>query len=306
MKFGQIASVAVLLAGASLSRADFTVTATQGPSADGMDRYDIVAVNNGNGTGTLLKAMEYFYAGTKAFFEVLDTPDNGSPTDGVPDTVNTFSTTRSRIRVGTTPNGAVVFGSPTLGFTQPNPYLNGISYFEGAMAATTTTPASGAGFEVARLYVASGGHGTLRGKLGGNTGLALPFSVSFGPTFNNPHSPTISPIGLVAGQVLPNGDVAFSANAQVSDLDASDELSLTLALLGGVNDVHITGGGSGTQQFNLSGTILKSNFVPGFEIKLVADDGQGGTGNGSFRVVVPEPTCMFGLLGGLSLIRRSR
>lgn len=305
MKFNLLAFVAASTAAVSVSMADFTVTATQGPSADGMDRYDVVAVNNGNGSGSLLKAMEYFYAGTKAFFEVLDTPDDNGVSDGVPDTVNMHSSIRTRVRVSPSALDGVLVAAPTTGFMQPNPYRNGISYFEGAIATTANVAASGSGFEIARIYVANGGGGRFYGKVGGDLGQSQAFSVNFGPSLGNAHLPTMSTVGDVEGQIVPGG-VSFSFGVTVSDEDASDELSVTLGALGGLNNVQVVGGGAGTQMFQVSGFIVNSNVQPRFQMRLVADDGRGGTTAQNVFVVVPEPASCLVLCAGLLATGRRR
>ena len=96
----------------------------------------------------------------------------------------------------------------------------------------------------------------------------------------------------------------FSLNVSVSAEYAGDTLALALSLLGGVNDVVIAGGGTGTQVFDVSGTIIATNYRPGYEMSVVADDGQGGTAKQAFRGFVPEPASI--MLFSFGLLRRRR
>ena len=293
----------------SSSFAGFTVTATKVAVA-GFDRYDVVAVNDGVGTGTQVKGLEYFYNGAPAAFEVTDTTDTvGGDPDGINDTVNLLSTTRTRLRVSTTGANNVFVGvSPSNGFAQPNPYDGGASQFSGAIANTGTTQASGAGFQIARIFLPTGGSGVLSGNLGGDLGLKVPFLAVLGGVQNV--APVIVPpsqtVNVVFGAIVSSG-APFSANVTVTDANATDVLSLALGALPAGVTASVSGAtGVSPRSFTISGVVDYSNNGTDVVIPLLASDGQGGTGTGTITLhVTPEPASL-GLVGLSSLLMGRR
>lgn len=305
-----IASCAI----ANSAEAGFTVTAAK-IVVGGFNRFDIVAVNTGGDTGTQIKGLEYFYSGSPAFFQVDDTTDAaGGDPDGIPDTVNLLSTSRTRIRVSATAANNVFVGvSPTNSFAQPNPYEGGITAFQGAIANTGVTQASGSGFQIARIFIpqSAGFNWVFSGNLGGDIGSKVPFSVNLtdGP---GPEAPVISPVppvNVLFGQVVTNG-APFSANVTVTSSSATDILTLSLGSLpAAVQNVQITpASGPSPQVFTVSGIVDYAANGTDVVIPIVAGYMTGGpTSVGSITLhVTPEPTSVAIFTALLALRRRRK
>lgn len=298
----------------SSSFAGFTVTATLGATVDGLDRWDVVAVNTGGDTGVQIKGLEYFYAGSPAAFQVDDVTDSGGgDPNGVADTVNLLSTSRTRIRVSATAANNVFVGvSPSNEFAEPNPYAAGAAAFQGAIANTGTTNASGAGFQVARIFIPAGGSGVFSGNIGGDIGSKVGYSVTLGggpggndPVIVNDGASTTATFG----QIVTNG-APFSIVIQGTDADAGDILSLAVgALPAGVSNVTVSPATSGSPaNFTVSGTVDYSLNGTTVNVPITLTSTQGTADTGSFNiVVVPEPTSLAALgLSGLLLGRRRK
>lgn len=282
---------------ASASFAGFYVTYSRVVSGE-FDRYDIVAVNTGGSTGTQIKSLEYVYSGSPAFFQVDDTTDpSGGDPDGIGDTVNLLSTSRTRIRVNTRALDNVFAGvSPTNGVAQPNPYELGVTSFSGTITNTGTTQATGAGFQIARLFLPRNANSaSFSGNIRGDMGEKVPFVAGQGPPPNIP--PVISPVppvNIVFGQIV-SGGTAFSASATVTDVNPADVLSLALGSLpstvSGVTLIGTTG--TSPRTFAVSGIVSYAANGTDVVIPLVASDGTGQTASGSITLhVTPEPGWM--------------
>ncbi len=292
----------------SSSFAGFTVTATAAAPASGLVRWSIVAINDGVGTGTQVKGLEYLYNGAPAAFEVTDTTDPlGGDPDGIPDLANLLSASRTRIRVNLTASANTFVGVvPDAGPVQPNLYAGGAATFRGAIANTGTTQASGAGFEIARIYLPTGQSGVFSGNLGGDQGAKVPFAVTLGGVVNV--APVLVPptqtVPVVFGAIVSNG-APFTANVTVTDADTSDILSLALgALPSSVSGVTVTGAtGTSPRTFTVSGTVSYSANNSLVTIPIIGSDGAGGhTTNGSIILAVtPEPASL-GLVGLSTLL----
>ncbi len=315
MKIKPIVRAAALAAGASSAFAGFTVTATHVGSANGLDQYRYFAVNTGGDTGTQIKGLEYRYTGSPAAFEVSDTTDPfGGDPDGIPDTANLLSATRTRIRVSTTASNNTFVGvTPDAGPVQPNAYASGVTAFSGAIANTGTTQASGVGFEIARIYVPVGTTGVFSGNIGGDLGTKVPFSVILGCRCSPTAPPVISPpsqiVSVVFGQFVANG-APFSASVTVTDTDAVDILSLSVgALPASVSNVTITGAtGTSPRTFILSGTVSYAANGTDVVIPLIATDTPGGhiTTGSIILHVTPEPVLIVSFSGAGALASRRR
>lgn len=291
--------------GASSAFAGFTVTKTLASVAGGFERYDIVAVNSSGDTGTQIKSLEfsyYSYASAAAAFQVDDVTDpKGGDPDGIPDTVNLLSQSRTRVRVSTTiANNQFSNVNPTSGYSQPNPYAAGAQRFSGTVVNAGTTQATGVGFQIARIYFPIGGIGVFGGKLQGETGPAVPFSIVLSnyfdlflaPIISNNNASTTADFGLGGGNVAP-----FSIQIEVTDPDSMYFGFQLGALPAGLSDVTFTADRSpyratytisGYADTSLRGTTVSVPF-------LVEDSSPFGPAqtHGTFFVhVTPEPFAM--------------
>lgn len=304
--FAAIAGIAL----ASESFAGFTVTATRNFIGGGFDRWDIVAINNGGDTGTQIKGLEYFYQGAPVAFEVFDADENG-----VNDTVNLSSTSRTRIRVAVAPSSNVYVGlNPAGQGVEPNPYENGLTAFSGAIANTGTTFATGTGFQIARLFVPSGsGVMQFSGNIGGDVGSKVPFSVNLcrcQPVTNNPVLVNNNAsTNVVFGQIV-SGGAAFSVQIQATDQDAGDVLALVVgALPAGISNITVAPATSGSPaNFTISGLVDYSLNGQTIVVPITINS-TSGRASGQFQIVVtPEPGAIVavGLVGVNLASRRGR
>lgn len=295
---------------ASSSFAGFTVTAAAPVTASGFDRYDITAVNTGGDTGTQIKGLEYFYAGAPAAFQVDDTTDPvGGDPDGIADTVNLLSTSRTRIRVSTTGANNVFVGvQPDNSAVQPNPYAAGAAAFQGAIANTGTTQASGAGFQIARIFIPTGTSGVFSGNLGGDIGSKVPFSVNLvsGVVVNT--APVITPanqtVNVVFGAIVSSG-APFSATVSITDAETAFTTAVG-TLPAGVSGVTITPAGG--NNFTIAGTVDYSVNLTDVVVPFSATDAGSPalTSNGSITLhVTPEPASL-SLIGLSSMLMGRR
>ncbi len=293
---------------ASSSFAGFTVTATLFGTASGLDQYRIVAVNTGGDTGVQVKGLEYNYAGAPAAFEVTDTTDpSGGDPDGIPDLANLLSATRTRIRVSATASNNTFVGvTPDAGPVQPNAYAAGRTSFSGAIANTGTTNASGAGFEISRIFLPAGQSGVFSGNIGGDLGTKVPFSVNLvsgGGNLPPVLNPATQTVNVVFGQIVTNG-ANFTATVQVTDPNVADTLTLAFGtpIPGSVSNLQIAGAtGTSPRTFTVSGTVNYSANGTDVVIPIVANDGAATT-NGSITLhVTPEPASL-GLIGLSTLL----
>jgi len=227
--------------------------------------------------------------------------------NGVPDTVNLVSASRTRIRVSTNAANNVFVGvDPTNGFAEPNPYLAGRTAFQGAIANTGTTNASGAGFQIARIFIPTGGTGVLSGNIGGDIGSKVGFSVQLGgptggvaPVIN---SITPNPVNVVFGQIVSNG-APFSTTVNATDADG-DLAGLAVSANPNVTGVTITPGAGGN--FTVSGTVNYAANNTDIVLGVTATDAAGHTSASSNLTlhVTPEPASL-SLIGLSTLLRSS-
>jgi hypothetical protein len=272
MSNGKTSAVGMMLAAclalpASSTWAGFAVTTT--PTAvvvngTPLDRYDIVAINTGGDTGTQVKGLEYYYSGTRAFFEVEDETDatgEGGP-DHIPDTANLISSTLTRVRVANSLASNVYVGaSPDFGPTQWNPYMVGLKQFHGAIANTGQTQATGAGYQIARIFTLRGGYGAFSGNLGGDMGSKVPFGLYYGPSASPGPIPVLGsnleePIVAVFGSDAAAG-APFSVTIDVNVPDPNGTYTLATTPIPGINDVSVTSSGIGStaRQYTITGTV---------------------------------------------------
>ncbi len=314
MRFQSIVLAVATATCASSSFAGFTVTSTLFNTANGLDQWRVVAVNTGGNTGTQVKGLEYNYSGSPVAFEVTDTTDAtgaGDP-DGIPDLTNLLSATRTRVRMSATASNNTFVGvTPDAGPVQPNAYANGAAAFSGAIANTGTTQASGAGFEIARIYVPTGTSGVFSGNIGGDVGTKSPFLVNIGGFTDYAiqiRSITPNPVPVVFGPIVSNG-ASFSTTVVVDGVPDGANTFLTFGQsISGVHDLSVTGGGSQSRTFVVSGIVdyalngldVPISFVahcPGIFIPEA---------NGTFTLhVTPEPAAL-GLIFVAPVLRRRR
>ncbi len=195
-----VIAMALVASSGSSSFALFNLTATLAAASPGLEQWRIQAINTGGETGTQVRGLVFNYAGSRAAFEVNDwtNPLGGLP-DGIGDTANLLSSTRTRVRLSTVaPNNQFFDFTPDPGPVQPNAYDAGVAAFSGTITNTGTTQASGAGFEIARFYIPTGGSFVFSGFIGGEIGQKQAFSVQVGPIAPEPTS-----LGLIlAGAAL--------------------------------------------------------------------------------------------------------
>jgi hypothetical protein len=176
----------------------FTISFS-GVDVGGRHRVDMFVRNTGGANGTQIKGFTATFTNTgsiKTYWKVDDTDvdGDGNPApDGNPDTVDLFNSTNagntSNLRVSTTGTnntyvGVTADGVPNAGgMIQPNnPWADGTSTFGLAIANTGTTQASsGSGFRIARLFLddVGGPMFTVAGQVGGDTGPAVPFNLTY-------------------------------------------------------------------------------------------------------------------------------
>lgn len=300
---------------ASKAWAGFTVTATSGGTFtfDGvpMDRYDITVVNTGGDTGTQVKGLEYFYSGSRVYFEVNDTVDEGGgDPDGIPDTVNLLSTSRTRVRVSANAANNVFVGvTPTNGFAQFSPYMPGVKQFSGAIANTGVTQATGAGFQIARLFLIHGGVASFSGNIGGDIGAKVPFS-----TFTTPPTLRVESVtpetAITSVGSEPGSRGAFEVMVRVVDDFPDGVLGLTVNSVPGVFDLTVSdNGGVSTRDYVITGSVDATRRGLATIIPITANDGSGNRYYDSICVfaLVPEPASLavFSVLA-IPRSRRSR
>ncbi len=295
-------------AAASSSFAGFTVTANRGVTTGGFVRWDIVATNSGGATGTQVKALEFQFdswSDVGPAFEVWDTTDPaGGDPDGIADTVNLLSSTRTRIRVNSTASNNLFVGvSPEAGPVQPNPYAASPRSFSGAVANLGTTQATGAGFQIARIYMPAPARTrsptfgfNFRGRIGGDKGPAVPFDI-----LDSAGSVVIYPAADVNLDFGPGSGASqhFSESVRVEmgyPFSISDSFSLTAgALPDGVSIDSITGGGvfETGATFTLQGEVSRRLIGQALFIPIRAHRGNYGYQDGYFFIVVtPEPASL--------------
>lgn len=296
----------------SASFAGFFVTATLNSSANGFDRYDIVAVNTGINTGTQIKRLEYTYQGSPVAFEVQDVDENG-----VNDLVHLLSTSRTRIRVSSTPPANVYESMSPDGYgVEPNPYANPLSAFSGAIANTGTTQATGTGFQIARLFLPTGGSGVFSGNLGGEVGPKVPFYVDV--TRDSPDyglfvtSITPNPVDVVFGSSA-GPRVPFSATVRVDGAPPYREVSFALTQTpDGIHNISIaTTAEIRTHTFVVSGMVDYSLNSQTVDLPFRADCPGifQPTAFGTIRLnITPEPSSLvaLSLVGAMFTRKRGR
>ncbi len=319
-----VRSIQTLLAVAAMStlaEAGFVVTqAVTANITPGLDRIDLFAFNDGNGTGTQIKGASIHFQttnGRRAHFVVndIDLDLNGDPpSNGIPDTVDLFNAgtpNRSLLRVSNLQNQTNYVGVvPTAATVEPNPWLGGVTMFSASMANLGTTQASsGSGYRFARLFVDAGTRGTASGQVAGELGRAVPYALSLGsPLCNCTPVVSIAPATLTI-DVRPPGAHGGSAIATALPGDA-DIVSLDLAApLPSViaDNVTIVGPPAGPKTIHISGLgsqDVGTHFLPFRTIDL-----EGNVGVGSWTLnVIPEPAsaCVVSAIGVLGICRRRR
>lgn len=306
--------------------AAFTFTATLEPLAGPNDAVVVRAINDGTGgTGTRLAAFTLNYQltpGALARFLVNDTdnPDTGEPANGTPDTVDFANGANAAgfgyVRLGGASTTFVASATPTNGFVEPNPYLNGVNSF--GLAATTTAAvkplATGAGTIISRLIFNDGAGFVLTGSIAGETGPTQQISpFTYSPVVTPPGNPVVTPAAAIVqfGSIVSNGQT-FSVNVNVADPDGGLlTLAAGAASGGSVSNVTISpaGGANSPAVFTVSGTVAYAPNGTIVTIPVTATDAQGNTGASTITLtLVPEPTTLAALAGaaGLGLIRRRK
>ncbi len=314
------AAVLATLTTGSAALAGFTVTTQLGAyvtvNGTPMVRWDVTAVNTGGDTGTQVKGLEWNYTGARAYFQVTDETDPaGNDPDHIPDTVNLLSNQLTRVRVNTSPTGNTFVGvSPATGPIAFNPYMCGVKHFSGAVANTGNTQATGAGFQIMRIFLLPGQYGFLGGNIGGDAGAKVPFSgvypggIPGGPAGSNPTIDSISAEPAVAyfGSDFSAG-APFSVTVHASDTNPTNVLSLTAANIAGVYDVSIAGGGAGPQDFVITGKIAASRIYTPMIIPITLQNQSGGAVVDSICVyALPEPATFAALALCATVLGRRR
>lgn len=311
MRFTMISkAVAAVSLMAAVAQAGFTVTATlTSVTVNGtpLDRWDINAVNTGSDTGTQVKGLEYFYSGSRVFFQVNDFTDasgEGDP-DHIPDTVNFNSNSLSRIRLNnTTANNVFVGVSPAIGPAQWNPYMVGRKQFLGAVANTGQTQASGSGYQIARFFTLQGGGGAFSGNLGGDIGAKVPFSVYAGPFSGGapaagPESNTLDePVVATFGSDVSAG-APFTLTLSYTLANPANPYALSTTPIAGIRDVLVSSTVTGNnQEILITGKVDYSRLYNPTIVPFGLSGGFGDPVDSFVVFAVPEPT----MLGGLAML----
>lgn len=294
-------AASIAAAFASNSLASFRISYNLASTSNGFYRWDIVATNTGGATGTQIKAMEFTlrsWSSTGPAFEVNDFTDEtgfGEP-DGIPDTVNLLSNTRTRIRVSSSGANNIYLGfTPKIEPAQPNPSIGSVTALHGAVANLGTTQATGAGFQIARIYMPAPVSRSpfngfdFYGFIGGDKGPKVPFNI------HSAASIAIDPIGDAHSDFLPTSGatVPFSLDVSVNAVfGAFGDLSLSaFNIPAGVTIDSISGGGQLSSTFTIKGHADRTLIGTTRVVELQAQSSQGGYGTGYFMLVTtPEPT----------------
>lgn len=302
---------------ASATWAGFTLTATKFSvvvNGTPLDRYDINVVNTGGDTGTQVKGMEYFFTGSRVFFQVADETDatgEGDP-DHIPDTVNFNSNSLSRIRLNNVGSSNVFVGtSPDKGPAQWNPYMVGRKQFSGAVANTGNTQATGAGYQIARFFTLQGGGGSFSGNLGGDIGSKVPFSMyagpiaggspAAGPESNNLDEPVVAIFGSDVAAGAP-----FSLTLNYTLANPANPYSLSTTPIPGIRDVLVSSTITGNnQEILITGKVDYSRLYNPTIVPFTLSGGFGFPTDSFVVFAMPEPGSAL-LLGAIGCAVRRR
>lgn len=169
------------------AEAGFVVSQVRSTLSPTLDRLDLYAFNTGGTTGTRLAGISIdplFIVGGKSYWSVEDTDE-----DGIVDSLDIFNLSNrpefSSFRPNPGITSSVIHGpSPFSGYRQPNSWSRGVHAFsvDGLSVPPSPLANSGNGYRFARLVVDKGANVIAQGKIGGDVGPAVPFSLNVGST----------------------------------------------------------------------------------------------------------------------------